>query len=118
MLKIVVTGGRDYTGKGLLKVLRTIYAATPDGHLTIIHGGCPTGADAVAHSFCRSLSVNEQEFKADWDQHGKYAGPLRNLKMLCESKPNLVIATSGGRGTANCVERSQSLEIPVLRIEE
>jgi hypothetical protein len=50
------------------------------------------------------------EFPADWDTHGRSAGPLRNRKML-DTKPDLVIAFHGNlnasKGTKNMVHQAR-----------
>ena len=58
--RILVTGSRDWTDRSA--VLSTIrYALRTEGHLpartdhhgfVVVHGGCPTGADAIAHAMC------------------------------------------------------------------
>lgn len=41
------------------------------------------------------------EFPANWTVHGRRAGPLRNIQMLKEGKPNFAIGFPGGTGTAH-----------------
>jgi hypothetical protein len=58
---------------------------------------------------------------ADWDSHGKAAGPMRNRTMLAGvnspvSNADLLIAFKGGRGTADCVRQARELGIPVIEV--
>lgn len=81
--------------------------------IEIIHGGAK-GADLWAdywavHNFCPV-----HEFKADWDKHGKSAGPIRNQQMLDEGKPDLVIAFPGGRGTEDMKARARKAGVKVI----
>jgi hypothetical protein len=96
------------------------YAPSPDGNTlpygTIIHGGCPTGADKFADEYCVVNWLDMQVFRADWTAHGKAAGPIRNQRMIDEGKPDLVVAFPGGRGTADCVRRARAAGIPVKEV--
>ena len=56
-------------------------------------------------------------YPADWDTHGRGAGPIRNKQMLEEGKPDLVIAFPGGKGTANMIGQAKEAGIPVREIE-
>ena len=59
------------------------------------------------------------EFHADWDTHGRKAGPLRNIQMLEEGKPNMVIAfpTPTSKGTWHMVKISKEAGVPVYIYE-
>jgi hypothetical protein len=46
------------------------------------------------------------EFPANWKVYGRAAGPIRNMKMLLEGKPDLVVAFPGGIGTADMVKKA------------
>jgi hypothetical protein len=56
---------------------------------------------------------------ANWKEHGKAAGPIRNGNMLDEAgdEPLLVIAFKGGRGTADCVRQAISRNMIVLEVK-
>lgn len=98
------------------------YLMDPDGppnkfgELTIIQGGAK-GADTIAADFATVNWLSEEEYPADWEQHGKAAGFIRNKQMLEEGKPDLVIAFPGGKGTANMVELAKKAGIPVEEVK-
>ena len=52
-------------------------------------------------------------FDADFASHGPAAERLRNERMIVEGKPDLVIAFSGGEGTADLVSRARAAGVPV-----
>ena len=60
-----------------------------------------------------SANVELMTYPADWGTQGKAAGILRNMKMLAEEVPDLVLAFPGGRGTDDMVRRSQRAGIEV-----
>lgn len=85
--------------------------------VTIISGGA-TGADTAAIDWAVTNWCQFEEYKADWEAHGKAAGPIRNAKMLAEGKPDFVVAFPGGKGTANMVKQARNAEVEVLEIKD
>jgi len=81
---------------------------------TIIHGDAP-GADTLADKFAYTYGTNLEVYPANWREHGKAAGPIRNKQMLDEGKPDLVIAFWDGKspGTQNMIEQAQKAGVPV-----
>ena len=127
-MRVLVCGGRDFDN--YVFVRDTLYALCDEFGLwypedeygntlptvEIIHGGCPSGADKCADEFAIVNWCKFQEFKADWDKHGRAAGPIRNQKMLEEGRPDLVLAFRGGRGTADMNRRAEKAGIEVRKI--
>lgn len=68
----------------------------------LIHG-CATGADIMAGEWAKANGIPVLEYPALWKLHNKRAGPIRNVQMLEEGNPDLVVAFPGGRGTAHMV---------------
>lgn len=85
------------------------------GQLLIIHGNA-FGADRIAKDFAAVEWLEEEPYPADWGTHGKKAGILRNIQMLEEGKPDLVVAFPGGRGTAHMVRIAKKAGVPVREI--
>ena len=77
--------------------------------------GDAKGLDLTVRSYCEVHRHPYQMFTADWDTHGKAAGPIRNKEML-ESGVDLLVAFPGGKGTNNCVQQAVVLSIPVLKV--
>lgn len=48
---------------------------------TVITGGA-AGADRIAHRAAKRRGLNTVVIHADWAQHGRAAGPIRNQQML------------------------------------
>lgn len=55
---------------------------------------------------------------ADCDAHGKPAGPIRDMVMLVDHGPTLVLAFPGGRGTANLVKKGREDRVRVIDAQE
>lgn len=112
--RVLVTGGRDYRDKErAFTELERLHAQYQ--FAVIIHGGAP-GADKLADEWAASRAIPVEVFPADWSQHGHSAGPLRNGQMLKDSKPTLVIAFPGGKGTRDMVRRATHKGLPVVQV--
>jgi predicted Rossmann-fold nucleotide-binding protein len=109
-MKILVCGGRNYDDYEA--VVKTLSWLGPD---LIIHGGAP-GADSLAAEYARETKTPVKAFLADWQTHGRAAGPLRNQQMLDEGKPDLVVAFPGGIGTADMVRRAEAAGVKVQEV--
>ena len=112
MLRVLVTGDRDWTnGEYIYRVLSTITEWKSD--FMVIHGAA-RGADTCAENVCAVLGIPTQPFPIsdeDWRIKGRSAGPQRNVQMLKEGKPNLVIAFHGNignsRGTKDMIRKAR-----------
>lgn len=111
-MKILVTGGRDFTGReALFNLLDNLHAENPV--TIIIHGGAK-GADSLASEWARSRGVSENVLKPDWSK-GRYAGLQRNGEMLDE-KPDIVVAAPGGKGTADMVAKARGKGFRIITV--
>jgi hypothetical protein len=125
-MRVLVCGGRNFADKWLLwRVLNDVFPwsepdeqgnSLPRG--TLIHGACPTGADALADEYAVVNWLALDEFPADWRKHGKAAGPIRNQHMIDTGRPDVVVAFRGGRGTADLIRRAEQAGIRVIRTWE
>lgn len=139
---ILVCGGRDYgvipkkTDKTyqakraeyelVMRVLDTLSREhskfyTPNDNwlpsdICIIEGGAK-GADSAAADWAVVNWTKLKTFKADWNKYGKSAGYRRNIQMLTEGKPDLVVAFPGGKGTAMMVDIAKKAGVKVLLVE-
>lgn len=116
--RVLICGGRDYADsvavERRLEAGRARLAGT-GRELVVIEGGA-SGADAFAHRWAHRNGVKLETYPADWEAHGKAAGPIRNAHML-STMPDVVLAFPGGRGTADMVRRARLAGIPVVEVE-
>jgi hypothetical protein len=81
----------------------------------LIEGGA-RGADLHARTWARDRGVSRETYEADWENHGTFAGPMRNRRMLDEGKPDLVIAFPGGKGTRNMLKQARDRGVECVEI--
>ncbi len=130
-MRVLVTGSREYAHEWLVDgILDAIEckAASASEHLWIVAGEA-RGADriakewAVVHGNVNSR-VHYVGYPADWDEHGKAAGSIRNQQMI-DAGATVVVAFKNGfdhtlsrGGTEDCVRRAQKAGIPTYLIEK
>ena len=113
-MKVLVTGGRDFNDWRCVRdTLDEIVDNEPID--LIVHGGA-TGADSLAARWAMNTHTPQQVFKAQWATFGPAAGPVRNGQMVA-TKPDLVVAFPGGRGTADCVRQAKAAGLKVLEVK-
>lgn len=100
-VKIAVTGGRDFepTSAELDRFWELWYGLALEGRPVLLHGDS-RGVDRAVAAAVRRKGFEVIAFPANWDRHGKAAGPLRNEQMMKQAEA--LIAFPGGRGTAHC----------------
>lgn len=110
MKDVIVTGGRHYADQDKMQSVLQLFDIA-----MLIQGGA-TGADNLARIYASKNKVYIETFEADWDKHGRAAGPIRNNIMLEENRNAVVIAFPGGNGTDDCVRSALSKGMTVLRV--
>jgi hypothetical protein len=112
VLRVGITGGRAYQDQAkVYQSLDRLKLFAKNKKIVIVHG-CARGADSLAGSWAKERGVDVDEHPADWDQHGKRAGPIRNQEML-DSGLNQLVAFPGGTGTEDMTTRCEKANVPV-----
>lgn len=108
-MRVLVCGSRHFNDMVLLtRVLDDITISE------VIEGEA-RGADTLARTWAELRGIPVRKFPADWNKHGKAAGPIRNKQMLDEGKPDLVVAflAPDSRGTKNMIDQATKAGVPV-----
>lgn len=125
--RILVCGGRDYndwpTFRSVLDMIcdKRGWICEPDSYGNYlpsveIISGMAKGADSLAVDWAVVNWCPIHEYPAEWDKYGKSAGYKRNIKMLEEGKPDLVVAFPGGKGTAMMINLAKKAGVEVIQI--
>lgn len=112
----LICGGRDFNDAEMFGSVMSDLLALKGCPTKIIHGAA-SGADTLAEEWAERMAVSRHRFPAQWDRHGKAAGPIRNQAMIDKGRPHLVIAFPGGRGTTDMVKRARAAGIDVAEIK-
>lgn len=111
-MRVLVCGGRNFYDAPLLHKILSEYPIA-----VVIEGGA-SGADTGAKSYAMLKGLKLETYHADWEKHGRAAGPIRNQRMLDEGKPDLVVAFPGGRGTADMVRKARAAGVDVIEVSK
>lgn len=112
MKRILVTGSRDWDDVQTIKEVLAWTIAGQWDDTVIVHGDCPTGADAIAESLALKWAIPVERHPADWHRYGKSAGPRRNQQMadigadLC-----LAFPMKGSKGTFDMIRKAKAAGI-------
>lgn len=102
--RVIVAGGRDFGDEARIK--RVLDALLDPSELDyVIVSGCAKGADTLGIEYAERRGYSVEEFPADWEQHGKAAGPIRNQEMSQVADILVAFWDGKSRGTKDMIER-------------
>jgi len=107
--RVIVTGSRDWPDDGFIPhTLSLMRAELGDWiSMTIVHGACPTGADAQAEAWAVAHGQTVERHPADWSK-GRSAGPIRNREMvMAGAKICAAFILNGSKGASGCADLAE-----------
>ena len=119
-MRVLVCGGRTFGARdGEADVLRRFLDdfAKARGVTVVIEGGA-RGADRLVREWAYRAGLEVRTFPADWARRGKFAGPIRNKRMLEQGRPDVVVAFPGGRGTADMTRKARAAGVEVVKVDK
>jgi hypothetical protein len=111
-MRIAFVGSRKYPHPDLVrKVVRDM--RSDRGDFVAVSGGA-NGVDKIAIEEAEKLGCKTMIFVAEWDKHGKSAGPLRNGKIV-EAADRVVAFWDGeSRGTKDTIDKAIKAKKPLM----
>lgn len=117
--RVIITGCRRWRCFDLARRIVDRLIARYGPEVDIVQGAAD-GVDwaFVEAAYDRGLGVCS--YPADWEKHGKRAGPIRNAEMV-KSGADFALAVhrdlKGSKGTLDCVRQCLAAGIPVYLID-
>lgn len=108
---VLVCGGRDFADA--VRVARVMDELAETHGPFVVRHGAARGADTLAGKWAQARGFRVDPMPADWKQHGRRAGPVRNAAMLAKGGVILVVAFPGGRGTADMARQAKRAGVDV-----
>lgn len=128
VIRILITGSRDWEDRNLLNDTLNEYAGASD--IVVVHGACPTGADKMADEWVAYQGVRVERHPAWWispDGYDPRAGFRRNAAMVrlgadvclafinrC-TKPDCTPQPHGSHGATHTADLAEKAGIPTRR---
>lgn len=114
-MRILISGSRNWKNYSAIRQALEPYS-TPKNQWaehTILSGCCSSGADRMAEDVARILNIDIEFYPAQWDVHGRAAGPMRNQHMI-DTEPDRAIffIRNYSQGATDCLDRARIAEIP------
>lgn len=85
----------------------------------VVLSGESGGVDSAAKKLCGCWErrVEYRGFPADWETHGKAAGPIRNGEMVKEGDALLLIWNGKSPGSKNILNQALKAGLPVYELQ-
>ena len=120
-MKVIIAGSRHMP----FGMFHLIDEAVKESNfqVTEVVCGLARGADMFGGKWAVNNSIPVKTFPANWDEHGKAAGPIRNQQMAEYADALIVFIWDGSRGSKDMLMRMERMKKPTFavwngRIEE
>ncbi|MGR7274373.1 SLOG family protein [Klebsiella aerogenes] len=113
-MRVLICSGRFYADTHTITHMLDLYTRTQTINV-LIHGGHQTLGSTI-ENWARGIDVHVIRYPANWAVHGKYAETRRNLFMLKDSRPDVLLAFPGGEDTAECIKMARNYGVKVIEI--
>ena len=117
--RLLITGSRDWEDEEAVRFEIAGMTMLHPG-LVVVHGACPTGADAMAAKTCRDIGIRQEPHPARWRVTGKLdrsAGFRRNAEMVALGAGTCIaFIRNASRGATHCADLAEKAAIQVRRL--
>jgi hypothetical protein len=113
MNKLIIAGSRTFDNYRLLshEVKKFIVEVIGSKKNLEIVSGEASGADSLGIDFAVEHWIPVQAFPADWEKHGKAAGPIRNEEMAKYANYCIVFWDGKSPGSKNMIENCKKYNL-------
>lgn len=109
-MKVIIAGSRHMP----FSCYPLIAQAVARAHFPVTEVVCgeARGADTFGKKWAYEVGIPVKSFPADWNKHGKGAGPIRNREMAEYADALIVFIWDASRGSANMLRTMQDFNKP------
>ena len=103
--RVIIAGCRNFYNYVTLKDRCEYYLQNKmQTHNVIIVSGHASGADSLGEKFAADHNLQCELHPADWERHGKAAGPIRNAEMAEVADALIAFWDGQSRGTKSMID--------------
>lgn len=112
-MKVIIAGSRNFNDYAITKKYCDHYLQNSK-NIEIVSGGAK-GADKCGEMYAFEKGLKLKLFPADWEKHGKSAGPIRNQEMAEYADALIAFWDGESRGTKHMISTAEKLGL-IVRI--
>lgn len=110
-MRVIVAGTRDLaTPRAVLIRLIAALAETLPGRVGTVLSGASGVVDRAGEAWAGG---NVERFPADWQTHGRGAGPIRNQQMVGSADALILVWDGRSRGSADVLQRARAAGLAI-----
>lgn len=110
-MKVIIAGCRDYV-LSTEEIQQSVDLSGFD--ISEVVSGGAKGVDRTGELWASKNRIPVNRFPADWDRHGKSAGPKRNAEMAQYADALIAFWDGKSRGTLNMIDTMRKAGKPYL----
>ena len=116
-MKLIIAGSRSYETDEPANFIRMTLNLLLDSasETEIVSGGC-AGIDKMGEAYAKWFNVPIKEFPADWEKHGRSAGPIRNREMAEYADVLVLIWNGKSKGSGGMKKEMEKLNKPIYEV--
>lgn len=107
-MKVIIAGSRNITDYNMIEQIIN----KSKFNITEVVCGCAIGVDRVGQQWAKNNSIKIEEMPANWNRHGRAAGPIRNSEMAKYADAAIIIWDGKSPGSKNMIDQMKRLNKP------
>lgn len=118
MKRVIIAGSRGFDNYAFLEGRMDLLSEDWDEDLIVVSGGA-RGADKLGEQWAFRARHDVEVIPADWERHGRAAGPIRNEEMADIADAVVVFWDGISRGSKSMISAAvtRALELHVYIVE-
>ena len=119
--RVIIAGTRTFNDYNLLKEsCEYLLQESMEKQQIIIVSGHARGTDTMGERFAKEHGLPCEYYPANWQIHGRAAGPIRNKEMANNADALIVFWDGHSRGTRSMINlaRKMGLQVAICRYDK
>lgn len=117
-MKLIIAGSRDFDlpTKTMFDFLSIFLGGFGAYKIEEIVSGTAKGIDSAGEKLAEEHHIPVKRFSADWNKHGKAAGPIRNREMAEYADTAVVFINNMSKGSLDMIRQMKKVNKPCIII--